>query len=136
MAADLLAEGRARGLDDASILATLTALTAATIADAYQRFAPAPVHEVILGGGGARNPLLVSMLRQRLVPAEVKTHEDIGVDSFNKEALVFALLAHETWYHRPGTHPALTGARHASVLGQITPGANYVSLLRRTWGGA
>lgn len=136
MAADLLAEGRARGLDDASILATLAALTAATIADAYQRFAPAPIADVILGGGGARNPLLVSMLRERLAPAEVKTHEDIGVDSFNKEALVFALLAHETWHHRPGTHPALTGAHHASVLGQITPGANYVPLLRRTWGSA
>ena len=136
MAANLLAEGRARGLDDASILATLAALTAASIADAYRRFAPAEVDEVILGGGGARNPLLVQMLRERLAPARVLRHEDIGVDSFNKEALVFALLAHETWHHRPGTHPALTGARHASVLGQITPGANFVALLRRTWCGA
>jgi len=133
MAADLLTEGRARGLNDASILATLAALTAASIADAYWRFAPAEVDEVILGGGGARNPLLVRMLRERLAPARVLRHEDIGVDSFNKEALVFALLAHETWHHRPGTHPALTGARHASVLGQITPGANTVALLRRTW---
>lgn len=136
MAAGLLAEGRARGLDDASILATLAALTAASIADAYRRFAPAVVTEVILGGGGARNPLLVQMLRERLAPARVLRHEDIGVDSFNKEALVFALLAHETWHHRPGTHPALTGAQHASVLGQITPGANTVDLLRRTWCGA
>ena len=136
MAANLLAEGRARGLDDASILATLAALTAASIADAYRRFAPAEVGEVILGGGGARNPLLVQMLRERLAPARVLRHEDIGVDSFNKEALVFALLAHETWHHRPGTHPALTGARHASVLGQITPGANFVALLRWTWCGA
>lgn len=133
MAASLLDAGRARGLADPSILATLAALTVETIAGAYRQFAPGQVREVILGGGGARNPLLVRMLRERLVPAEVKTHEDIGVDSFNKEALVFALLAHETWHHRPGTHPALTGAHHASVLGQITPGANYVDLLRRTW---
>jgi len=133
MAADLLAEGRARGLDDASVLATLAALTAASIADAYRRFAPAEISEVVLGGGGARNPLLVRLLRERLSPARVLRHEEIGLDSDNKEALVFALLAHETWHHRPGTHPALTGARHARVLGQITPGANYVPLLRRTW---
>jgi anhydro-N-acetylmuramic acid kinase len=133
MAAELLAEGRARGLDDTSILATLTALSAASIADAYQRFAPAPIAEVIAGGGGTRNPTLMSMLRQRLDPVPVRTHEDIGLDSDNKEALVFALLAHETWHARPGNHPALTGADHAVVMGQIVPGANYADLIRRTW---
>lgn len=133
MAAGLVDEGRAHGLDAMSILATLTALTAASIADAYRRFAPAPIDEVILGGGGARNPVLVAMLRERLAPARVLLHEQIGLDSDHKEALVFALLAHETWHSRPGTHPALTGAAHATVLGQITPGANYAALLRRTW---
>jgi anhydro-N-acetylmuramic acid kinase len=135
MAAELFAQGRARGLDDASILATLTALTAASIADAYQRFAPAPVAEVIAGGGGTRNPTLMTMLRQRLDPVPVRTHEDIGLDSDNKEALVFALLAHETWHARPGNHPALTGADHPVVMGQIVPGANYADLIRRTWCG-
>jgi anhydro-N-acetylmuramic acid kinase len=133
MAAELFAQGRARGLDDASILATLTALTAASIADAYQRFAPAPIAEVIAGGGGTRNPTLMTMLRRRLDPVPVRTHEDIGLDSDNKEALVFALLAHETWHARPGNHPALTGADHPVVMGQIVPGANYVDLIRRTW---
>jgi hypothetical protein len=42
-------------------------------------------------------------------------------------------LAHETWHARPVTHPALTGARHPAVLGQITPGHNYAYLVRRTW---
>jgi anhydro-N-acetylmuramic acid kinase len=133
MAAELFAQGRARGLDDSSILATLTALTAASIADAYQHFAPAPVAEVIAGGGGTRNPTLMTMLRQRLDPVPVRTHEDIGLDSDNKEALVFALLAHETWHARPGNHPALTGADHPVVMGQIVPGANYADLIRRTW---
>lgn len=132
MAADLVAHGRARGADGAGILATLTALTALSIADAYARFAPAPVEEVILGGGGARNPVLVDGLRRLLDPVPVRTHEDIGMDSDNKEALVFALLAHETWHGRVGTHPALTGARHPSVLGHIVPGRNYEELLRRT----
>jgi anhydro-N-acetylmuramic acid kinase len=133
MAAELFAQGRVRGLDDSSILATLTALTAASIADAYERFAPAPVAEVIAGGGGTCNPTLMTMLRQRLDPVPVLTHEDIGLDSDSKEALVFALLAHETWHARPGNHPALTGADHPVVMGQIVPGANYTGLIRRTW---
>ncbi len=133
MGATLVAEGRERGLDDAAIVATLTALTAASIVDAYERFAPVPVAEVILHGGGTRNPGLVQMLRDRLAPVPVLTHEDVGLDSDNKEALVFALLAHETWHARPGIHPALTGAHHPVVLGQITPGNNYPDLIRRTW---
>ncbi len=135
MAEALLAEGRARNLPDADIVATVTALTAASVAEAYRRFAPAPVAEVIVGGGGRRNPTLMGMLRARLGGIPVRTHEDIGLDSDNKEALVFALLAHETWHARPGNHPALTGADHPVVMGQITPGANYVALARRTWGG-
>ena len=130
----LIDDAQSRGLEAADIIATLTALTAANIADAYRRFAPAPIREVILGGGGRRNPVLVGMLRQLLAPAAVMSHEDIGLDSDFKEALVFAVLAHETWRGRPATLPAFTGARRASVLGSITPGANYARLSRASWG--
>lgn len=133
MAAELLESGRARGLDEASIVSTLTMLTATTIADAYARFAPAQVEEIILGGGGRRNPFMVEALRGLIPSAAVISHEDVGIDSDNKEALVFALLAHESWHNRPGTHPALTGAHYGAVLGQITPGRNYQSLIQRTW---
>ena len=128
----LVADGLERGLTNSEIIATMTALTASGIADAYQRFAPAPVKEVILGGGGRHNPVMVGMLQALVAPAKVLTHEDVGMDSDFKEALVFAVLAYETWHGRPGTLPALTGASHASVLGQITPGANYAELLQRT----
>jgi anhydro-N-acetylmuramic acid kinase len=133
MAAELIEEGRRRGNDAASITATITTLTAQSIADAYARFAPAPIDEVILGGGGRHNPIMVDLLQGLLQPAKVLTHEDIGMDSDNKEALVFAVLAYETWHARPSTLPALTGGNHPVVLGQITPGANYVELTRRTW---
>ncbi len=133
MAKQLIEEGQQRGNDSASILATVTTLTAQSIADAYAQFAPAQVGEVILGGGGRHNPVMVDLLSSLLQPIPVLTHEDIGMDSDNKEALVFAVLAHETWYARPSTLPALTGAHHPVVLGQITPGANYVALSRRTW---
>ena len=127
----LLAEAQNRGLEAVEIIATLTALTASNIADAYRRFAPAAIREVILGGGGRRNPVMVGMLRQLLAPATVMTHEDLGMDSDFKEALVFALLAYETWHGRPAAMPAFTGARRASILGSITPGLNYAELLRR-----
>ncbi len=132
-ALQLLAEASKRGLDGNEIIATLTALTATNIADAYSRFAPASIHEVIIGGGGRHNPVIVGMLRELLAPARILTHEDIGMDSDFKEALVFAVLAYETWHDRPATLPAFTGARKSTVLGQITPGDNYADLLRRTW---
>ena len=133
MASELVRQAQLRGLPPHDIIATLTALTATNIADAYRRFAPAKIDEVILGGGGRRNPVIVGMLRDLLAPARVLTHEDIGMDSDFKEALVFAALAHESWHGRTATLPALTGARHASVLGQITPGDNYADLLRRAF---
>ncbi len=129
----LLRAASERGLVPAEIIATLTALTATNIADAYQRFAPAPIAEVILGGGGRHNPVMVGMLRQYLAPSALLTHEDIGMDSDFKEALVFAVLAYESWHGRTATLPAFTGAARAAVLGSITPGANYAQLLRRAW---
>lgn len=133
MAAKLVEEGQQRQLSAESILATITTLTATSIARAYQQFAPAQIQELILGGGGYHNQTMVHLLRGMLPSVSILTHEDVGMDSDNKEALVFALLAHESWHARPGMLPALTGARHPVILGQITPGKNYVDLIRRTW---
>jgi anhydro-N-acetylmuramic acid kinase len=133
MAADLLGEGNARGLPLEDIIATLTALTAHSIADAYQRFSPVPIDEVILGGGGRHNAILVAMLRDLLAPATVLTQEDLGQNSDYKEALLCAVIGYETWHARPGNHPSITGASSPVVLGQITPGDNYQSLIQQTW---
>ena len=136
MVTSLVTSAQRRGMSAPDILASLTALTARSIARAYERHAPQPVQEVILGGGGRHNPAITGMLRELLAPVPVLSHEDIGFPSDHKEALVFALLAHETWHNRPGALPALSGAKHSSVLGQITPGANYEALARSTWGAA
>lgn len=133
-AEQLYDEGLARGLMGRDIVATLTALTARSITNAYQRFAPAPIGEVILGGGGRHNPTLISMMQHQLKEIPIRSHEDIGIDSDQKEALVFAILAYETWHNRPGSLPVQTGARQPVVLGQITPGDNYADLIRQTWG--
>ena len=130
-ALEMIQDAQNRGLNNYEIIATLTALTATNIVDAYKRFAPAPISEIILGGGGKHNPMIVGMIRELLAPAKVMSHEEIGISSDFKEALVFALLAHETWHGRIGTLPSLTGADHATILGQIIPGKNYETLLRK-----
>ncbi|MCS7220562.1 MAG: anhydro-N-acetylmuramic acid kinase [Anaerolineae bacterium] len=116
------AAAQARGLTPDDTIATFTALTVRSIADAYHRFLPSPVAEVIVGGGGAHNPTLMKQLREALAPARVLTHEDVGIRSDAKEAIAFAVLAYESWHGRPGNLPSATGARRAVVLGQIIRG--------------
>jgi anhydro-N-acetylmuramic acid kinase len=116
------------------LAATLTELTAASIADAYARFAPGPVAEVVVGGGGARNPTLMAAIDRQLqarlgYSAPLTTHESLGIDSDAKEALAFALLAYLCWHGWPGNVPTCTGAQRPAFLGQIAPGENYPRLL-------
>ncbi len=132
LAGHFVEEGHKRGMTAPDIIATITALTAASIADQYRRFAPAPMGEVIVAGGGAHNPTLLEMLRAELAPTPVRTSDEIGIDGDYKEGLVFALLAYETWHNRTGNLPALTGAKSPVVLGQITPGDHYMDLVRDT----
>jgi anhydro-N-acetylmuramic acid kinase len=108
-----------RGHRGPDLVATLTAFTAATVADAYARWlAPiAPIDEVILGGGGVHNPALVDELRARLAPARVTTHEEFGIPNDAKEAIAFALIGYETLHGRPGNLPSATGASRPVVLG-------------------
>ncbi len=127
------AEANDAGLSPADLLASLTDLTAASIADAYARFAPAPIAQVVVAGGGARNPLLMERLAYNLsqrfgrdVP--VLAHDelpDAPGDGDSKEALTFALLAWLTIHGRPGNVPVCTGAVGERVLGKITPGRNF-----------
>jgi len=122
LGAQVWERGKARSLSDADIVATLTAYTARSIAQAYRDFLPGMPDEVIVSGGGALNPSLMGMLRAALLPASVLTSDDLGLPAEAKEAVAFAVLAYETWHGRPGNLPSATGARWAVVLGSITPG--------------
>jgi anhydro-N-acetylmuramic acid kinase len=124
----LMLQSRRLRLRPEDVIATATALTARTVADAYRRFAHArmggaPV-DYIVSGGGARNATLVEMLRRALAPmgCELSDSEAYGLPPEAKEAAAFALLAYETWHLRPGNLPSATGARKAVILGQITYG--------------
>ena len=106
---------------DADIVATATALTARSIADAYGRFMPEPVTEVLLSGGGAKNPTLVAMIARAVAPIRVRAFADCYFDGEAKEAVAFALLAYLYTEHQPGNVPRATGARGPRVLGKLTP---------------
>ncbi len=123
-----------RKFNPADAIATATALTAESIAEAVRRWAlplanppsnPAAGHppiDFIVSGGGARNPALLAHLRERLTPlgCTVSTTADTGIPVEAKEAAAFALLAYQTWHHRPGNLPSATGATRPAILGQIT----------------
>lgn len=110
------------GIARDDLVATATAFTARTIADAYRRFLPKPVEEVILCGGGAWNQTLVDMLRKELPSAKVAAMDDYGISVDAKEAVSFAILAYETIRGRPNNVPSATGAKRPAVLGKIVPG--------------
>jgi anhydro-N-acetylmuramic acid kinase len=100
--------------------ATLTELSAQTIANAIERHAP-PGARVIVSGGGADNPTLVASIRRRLDGLEVVRSDEFGIEASFKEAIAFAVLGYETLRGRVSSLPLVTGAREAAVLGSIVP---------------
>jgi len=104
------------------LVATATALTAQSIADAYRRFIPEPVDEVLVSGGGARNATLCRMIQEAIAPVTVRQFDERYFDGEAKEAVAFALLAHLHLEGIPGNVPTATGASGRRVLGSLTPG--------------
>ncbi len=115
---------RESALSPKDLLATATAFTAASIFDACKRFVlqRGRVDEVVASGGGCHNLTLMRRLAEAFAPVPVRTTDDFGIPVDAKEALAFAILAHETMAGRPGNLPSATGARKAVVLGKIVPG--------------
>jgi anhydro-N-acetylmuramic acid kinase len=99
---------------------TATVLTAATIALAVRKFANGST-DLIVSGGGVHNPQIMAHLAGFLPGVAISTSTDHGIDADAKEAIAFAVLAHESWRRRPANLPSATGARRAVVLGDITP---------------
>lgn len=119
---ELLAHAESVNMAQDDIMATLTALTACSIADAYKTFVlPATrLNRLILGGGGAENAFLMRLLTKEWPhPVDLHKHEDFGVSTKFKEALLFALLAYTTYYEIPNNVPVCTGARRRVCLGKL-----------------
>lgn len=110
---------RRRPVKDDDLVATLTALTARTVADAALSHAPTAV---VAAGGGTSNPTMMAMLAAALGDVPLVTADSLGLPSGHKEAIAFAVLGFLTWHGLSATLPSATGARHASILGTLTPG--------------
>jgi anhydro-N-acetylmuramic acid kinase len=119
-----------RGARKPDVVATATALTAGSIVDAVRRFvlrrftsrSQRHVHQMIVSGGGVKNPTLMAMLRDEIAPLGIELHfsDEFGLPAEAKEAVAFALLAHETWHRRPSNVPSATGAKRPAILGKIS----------------
>src|SRR5580704_131017 len=108
------------GLSMRDLIATVTALTARSIALAVREY-QAGATDLIVSGGGVHNPQIMGMLASYLPGVAISTSTDHGIGADAKEAIAFAVLAHETWRRRPSNLPSATGARHAAILGNVTP---------------
>ncbi|HVZ17809.1 MAG TPA: anhydro-N-acetylmuramic acid kinase, partial [Terriglobales bacterium] len=107
------------------VIATATALTARTIAQAISTLLPGAgrpgtYHDLIISGGGSRNRTLVQMISDQLPRLELKTSDAYGVPAEAKEAVAFAVLAYQTWHRLPAALPSATGADYPAVLGKIS----------------
>ncbi|HLT45600.1 MAG TPA: anhydro-N-acetylmuramic acid kinase [Rubricoccaceae bacterium] len=116
--ARMVAEGPA---DPHDLLATATALTARSVYDAYRRFAE-PKHRLdrlVASGGGVHNRELMRQLAALFAPVPVETTAAFGLDPDAKEAVLFAVLAHEWANGAPTSLPAVTGAARPALLGKL-----------------
>jgi anhydro-N-acetylmuramic acid kinase len=98
-------------------LATAMELTVRTIALAIARYPD--TDEVIVSGGGAHNRYMMERLRASMRP-RVTTSAEFGIDVDAKEAILFAVLAYQTYHGRPGNIPSATGAKRPAILGKIS----------------
>ena len=121
-ASRLLSWGRRHNSRPADLVRTATLLTALSIVDAFHRWIlpRAHIEQVIVSGGGARNPVVMAQLQAALPGIEFLSSGKLGVPEDAKEAFAFAILAHETYHGRPANLPGATGARQPAILGKIS----------------
>jgi anhydro-N-acetylmuramic acid kinase len=118
----LLALGRRHHAKPNDLVRAATIFTALTIVDALNRFVlrKTKIHQLIVSGGGARNPLILAQLSAALPNIEVLPSSRLGIPEDAKEAFAFALLAYESFHQRSANLPSATGARRPAILGKIS----------------
>jgi anhydro-N-acetylmuramic acid kinase len=106
------------------LVRTATIFSAFSIIDALQQFVlpKTAIQELIVAGGGTKNPLIMAQLEAALAGIKIVESSRFGVAAEAKEALAFAILAYETLHSRTSNLPAATGAKHSAVLGKLVHG--------------
>lgn len=118
----VLALGRKHRAKPADLVRAATIFTALSVVDALNRFVlpKTKIHQLIVSGGGAQNPLILAQLSAALSGIEVLPSDNFGLPVDAKEAFAFTLLAYETFHRRPANLPSATGARRPAILGKIS----------------
>jgi len=114
--------------DPLGAIATLTRFTAEAAAAGLRR---RRFGRVIVSGGGVFNHTLMGHLKELLYPAPVESISDYGWPPLAKEPAAFALLGDRTLRALPCTLPGATGASRSVVAGEVVPGPNFRTLMRR-----
>ena len=112
-------------IDPEDLVASLTAVTAITVADACRA---AGVVDLVVAGGGADNPVLMEMLGAEMPEVSIRRLDEMGVPTSTKEAYFIAMIGFLTWHGLPGNLPSATGAARPAVLGSIVPGPGGLEL--------
>ena len=118
----ILALGRRHRAKPNDLIRAATIFTALSVVDALNRFVlpKTKIHQLIVSGGGAHNPLILAQLAAALPNIEVLPSSRLGIPEDAKEAFAFALLAYESFHQRPANLPSATGARGPAILGKIS----------------
>ncbi|HKW32539.1 MAG TPA: anhydro-N-acetylmuramic acid kinase [Candidatus Acidoferrum sp.] len=114
--------GRKHHAKPADLIRAATIFTSLSVVDALHRFVlrKHKIRQLIISGGGARNPLILAQLSAAVPGIEVLSSSQFGVPEEAKEAFAFALLAYETFHQRPANLPSATGARGPAILGKMS----------------
>ncbi len=120
----ILAWGKRHSASAEDLVRTATVFTSLSIADGLRRFVlpRTKVDELIVAGGGARNPLLMAQLAAALPEIEIVPASEFGIPAEAKEAFAFAVLAYEAYHGRANNLPSATGARHPASMGKLVRG--------------
>lgn len=137
LAEDICKQMIANSASPEDCVATITRVTAQSLLDHYERYAPKPLHEVFMGGGGSYNPNIINYLREKMPQTKFALIDELGIPAGAKEALGFSLYTCEGFVGRPLMVPRRVESRRPGVIGHIQPGDNHFDLRRKVvefWG--
>lgn len=130
----------ANGATPEDCIATITRITAQSLAEAYHRWGPEDgIDEIYLGGGGSYNPNIINYLREQMPKTKIQFLDVLGIPCGSREAMDFGFKGLECILGRSLIVPQRVESDRAGIIGQIQPGegAHYHRLLKHVqdfWG--
>ena len=139
MAKRIVDDLKGKGKSPEGIVATITRITAETVARALEDFIVptyGAIDELFVCGGGAENPVVINFLRERFGKTKVAKLSEggsgLGLPVEAKEAVMFGLLGYLCLFGRSVPVASNEKCRDQNVLGKITPGKNFVAMLEKS----